>query len=90
MKMSVYAVYDKAVNAFLQPFYARSAGEAIRSFGELARDNNTNVGRHPTDFVLFGLGEYDDASGMFNCQEPMRMLGAQEMLGMIEGSANNV
>lgn len=90
MKLQVYAVYDKAVNAFLQPFYARSAGEAIRSFGELARDNNTNVGRHPTDFLLFGLGEYDDATGLFHCQEPMRMLSASEMLGQIEGSSTNV
>lgn len=80
MKMNVYSVYDKAVNAFLQPFYARSAGEAIRSFTELANDSNTNVGRHPTDFLLMFLGEYDDNSGLFNCQEPMRLLGATEVL----------
>ena len=80
MKLMIYSVYDKAVNAFLQPFYARSTGEAIRSFTELANDTNTNVARHPTDFVLFGLGAFDDNSGIFVSHEPMRLLGAHEVV----------
>lgn len=82
MKLNVYTVLDKAVNAYLQPFYARGAGEAIRSFSDLANDGNTNIARHPEDFILMFLGEYDDASGLFNCQEPMRLVGATEVIQM--------
>lgn len=81
MRLNVYAVYDKAVNAYLQPFYARTAGEAIRSFTELANDRNTNVGRHPLDYVLMYMGEYDDNTGQFvqDDKGPMRLLAANEV-----------
>lgn len=80
MRLHIYTVFDKAVNAFMQPFYARSAGEAIRSFTELANDKTTNVGRHPNDYILFGLGEFDDQAGQFHGIEPYRMVAAHEVL----------
>lgn len=79
MILQVYSVYDKAVNAFMQPFYARSAGEAIRSFTELANDGATNVSRYPLDYVLFRLGDFDDNSGLFTSGEPARLVGASEV-----------
>nr|QJB19254.1 MAG: nonstructural protein [Microvirus sp.] len=84
MNVNVYSVYDAAVKAFAPPFYARSAGEAIRSFSQLATDTNSNVSRHPTDFVLFGLGSYDDATGLFASNEPMRLISASEILGKLD------
>lgn len=80
MRLHVFSVFDKAVQAYLQPFYARSAGEAIRSFAELANDVGTNVARHPADFVLYRLGEFDDNSGFFECGEPQRIVGAHEVV----------
>lgn len=80
MILHVMSVHDKAVRAFMQPFYARSIGEAIRSFTELANDPQTNVARHPSDFVLFDLGEFDDNSGLFISREPRRVLGAYEVV----------
>lgn len=79
MKLYIYSVYDKAVNAYMQPFYARSAGEAIRSFTELANDPKTNVAKYPSDYTLFALGEFDDNSGAFAGVEPRRLVGAHEV-----------
>lgn len=90
MNVQVYSVYDKAVKAYAPPFYARSAGEAIRSFSQLCTDPQSNVSRHPTDFVLFGLGSYDDGTGLFNTGEPMRMIGASEILGQLDQEIKNV
>lgn len=90
MIINVYSVYDKAVKAFAPPFYARSAGEAIRSFQQLCTDPQSNVSRHPTDFVMFGLGTYDDSTGLFSTQEPMRMIGASEILGQLDAEVKNV
>lgn len=80
MILKVFALYDKAVNAYLQPFYCRSLGEAIRSFTELSNDKSTNVARHPTDFDLMYLGEYDDSAGIFATASPARIIGATEVL----------
>lgn len=80
MKMYVFSVFDKAVNAYNTPFYARTTAEAIRSFGGLVNDASTNVAKHPSDFVLFVLGAYDDNSGLFECSEPRRIVGATEIV----------
>lgn len=79
MRLGVFSVYDQAVKSFLQPFYARHVGEAVRSFTDLANNPETNVYRHPGDFVLYRLGEFDDGSGLFECGEPVRIVSAREV-----------
>lgn len=80
MKLQVYSVLDKAVNSFLQPFYARAKGEAIRSFSDACNNREHNFNKHASDFVLVHLGEFDDASGLFTSIEPQRVIGALECL----------
>lgn len=77
-KLIVCTVRDTAVQAFMPPFFSRHMGEAMRSFGDLVRDPQSNVSRHPTDFHLYLLGEYDDVTGIFTTSEPQRMASAQE------------
>lgn len=78
MKLVICAVYDKAVGAFLTPFFTRSKGEALRSFTEACNDPKVPFGKNAGDFTLFGLGEFDDGSGLFNTGEPQRLLSALE------------
>lgn len=80
MKLVVCSVRDSAVNAFMPPFFSRHLGEAMRSFGDLVRDPQSNVSRHPVDFQLYLLGEYDDTTGLITSQEPQRLAGATEFL----------
>lgn len=80
MILQVYTVMDKAVNAYLQPFYCRSKGEAIRSFSEACNDPKNNFNRHASDFYLVHLGEFNDAAGIFACGEPVRVISAVECL----------
>lgn len=63
MIMKVYAVRDAAVSAFLQPFFGRSDAEAARSFGDACGDAKHQFATHLSDYSLFALGEFDDASG---------------------------
>lgn len=79
MKMIVFSVLDKAVGAFLPPFYCRSQGEALRSFAEAANDPK-RFQKYASDYVLMRLGEYDDGSGLFSCGEPIRVVSALECL----------
>lgn len=80
MISKVYSVLDKAVNAFLPPFFARARGEAIRSFSEAANDEKHQFRRHLDDYVLYELGEFNDAAGIFTCGEPVRIISARECL----------
>lgn len=79
MRMQMFSVYDKAVGCYMQPFFTRSKGEAIRSFSDACSDNNTNFCKHPEDFVLFFIGEYDEDDGcLFSPSSPDKVISAIE------------
>lgn len=63
MIIRAYAIFDRKSLAYFPPFYAPTDGAAVRSLGDLVSDVNNNVGRHPNDFVLFYVGDYDDSKG---------------------------
>lgn len=64
-KLVVCSVFDSKVGVYFQPFFARSRAEAIRSFTD-ATDNDGHVfSRHPEDFTLFVLAEWDEETGGF-------------------------
>lgn len=82
MIMEAYTVFDKAVGAFLQPFYVRSKGEAIRSFTEAVNQKDHQFGKYPADYTLMFCGTFDDSSGIFTCDKagPARVIGATECI----------
>lgn len=78
MKMYVFSVFDKAVGAFLQPFFVRSRGEALRSFTDAVNDPKSQFHNHLLDYTLVCHGEFDDGSGLFSSGEPERIVSAVE------------
>lgn len=80
MKLHVYSVYDKAVRGFLPPMFFRAEGEALRAFNTAVNSADHQFNRFSTDYVLFRLGEFDDASGLFGTGEPIRVISAAECL----------
>ena len=65
MRLKIFAVYDAAVGAYLQPFFMQSKGQAIRAWQDTINDPKTQFHAHPSDFTLFELGAYDDEGGIF-------------------------
>lgn len=63
MKLKVYAIMDKKVGAYLNPFLMRSAGEAARAFENSVKDVNTNFNKHPEDYELYEIADWDDLVG---------------------------
>lgn len=77
-KMKVFSVYDKAVDAFLQPFFMRSQGEAVRSFIDAVNDGKF---KHTEDYWLYMLGEFDDSVGFFIVpSEPVKLMWAKNCI----------
>lgn len=62
MLLKMFCVRDTKAEAYDRPFYAESRGTAIRSFGDAANDSSHPFNKHPEDYVLFELGEYDTDS----------------------------
>ncbi|AKI26924.1 DNA binding protein VP5 [Gokushovirinae Fen672_31] len=78
MRLGIYSVLDKAVGAYLRPFYTRSKMEAIRSFSDAVADEKSDFGKHAEDFVMMYHGEFDDNSGVFYPVDPQRVISAIE------------
>jgi len=81
MKSNVYAVFDTKSGAFASPFVMPTHAMAIRGFADHCKDPNSMAGKHPLDFALFHIGEYEDSNGVLAPQVPPVSLGlASEFL----------
>ena len=63
MKLVVYSIRDSKSEIFSQPMYMVTPGVAIRMFGDEVGNPNSNLNKHPEDFALFRLGQFDDSTG---------------------------
>lgn len=62
------ATRDVVANLYSQPQFVVSLGAAVRSFGDACTntaDPNNMLAKHPRDFELWHLGEYEDETGRF-------------------------
>lgn len=76
MKKKVFTVYDSKAEAYLQPFFMNSIGEAVRGFGDASEDPKTQFYAHPADFTLFLIGEYDEQNGILINNDANTSLGS--------------
>lgn len=65
MQLNVYAVYDRAALAFMQPMFLQADGVAQRAFMEALSDPQTQFCKHPMDYKMMRIATWDDASGLF-------------------------
>lgn len=63
MKLKIFTVYDSKMEAYMMPFFLQTRGAAIRAWMDSVNDLNTQFNKHPGDFTLFEIGEYDDETG---------------------------
>lgn len=80
MILSAYALLDEKAQAFSVPWFVASEGLALRALSDLVADNNTTVGRHPRDFVLYQVGTFDDHLGELAPMIPRQVIRADSLL----------
>lgn len=73
--MYVCAVFDTAVQAFLQPFQVPHTGAAVRGFTDEINhsDKDQPMARHPDDYELYLLATFDTETGQYD-QDNRRQL----------------
>lgn len=65
MKMikKIYTIYDSKAEVYLQPFYEKTDGSAIRAIQDNMKQDDSMLQVHKSDLTLFCIGEYDDNDG---------------------------
>ncbi len=65
MKLLAFSVYDEKAECFGHPFFVSAIGIATRYFSEWTKDTRGMVGKHPEDFTLYHVGEWNDSEAKF-------------------------
>lgn len=74
MRKVIVAVSDRAVGAFMNPFFAPSTGAAVRSFRDEVNRKESPMHGHPEDYELHHLGEWDEETGSFEVMQTFVVL----------------
>lgn len=80
MKMKVIAIFDHATKSFSVPEATPHIGAAMRSFTDHANNKENAIGRHPDDYELFELGEFDTNTGLFATGAPVSVCRAKNVV----------
>lgn len=94
MMIKVFCLYDTKTGIFGTPFFMQHVGQAVRACQDLGADLSTTIGRHPADYMLCELGEFDDNSGSFTNQllhhaTVVNLLEARPLQGLLAAQANS-
>lgn len=81
MRLQVVSVLDRATAAYGRPVFVQAIGQAMRSFTDEANNKESDIGKHPDDYDLYHLGDWDDVSGRFsNFEEPKHLVRAKDLV----------
>jgi len=68
MKVRIYGFHDKAAETFIGDTAGlvlfKHDAVALRTFGDLVRQDGSIFQKHPEDFELITLGEFDTDTGI--------------------------
>ena len=82
MSKVYYAVYDIKAEVYSAPFLEIKDGTAIRAIQDLVINNKEHVfAKHPSDFTLHRLGEFDENTGVITGQTKPTQIYQIETLG---------
>lgn len=82
MVNKLYAVHDAKACFFGAPFTDMEDGSAVRNFADAVNDSsnpNNMWNKHPEDFSLFFVGEFDNATGELIPSVPKSLVTASAL-----------
>lgn len=70
MNLRICSIRDQKAEAWMTPLFFQSKAQAVRSFGDAVNDGQSEFSKHPEDYVLFYLGDWDPEYGALLPTEP--------------------
>ncbi len=80
MKLNAYTIYDVASGIYMRPFFSQADGQAIRGFKDIATDADHEIGKHPEDYTLYRIGNYNETTGKMQGEELEKLATGLEMM----------
>lgn len=68
MKKLIFSIYDVKGKFYSTPFYVINKPTAVRTFTDAVHDEQTLICKHPEDYSLYYLGEFEDEFCTFNLE----------------------
>lgn len=75
MKLKVLACFDSKAGVFSVPFFLTTVSLGLRAFSDAANIPDHAINKHPEDYSLFLLGEWNDENGAFIALPEPKSLG---------------
>jgi len=66
MIKSLFSIQDVKVSVFYPPVVLLNENDARRMLHDVVSNPETIISKHPDDFRLFKVGEFDDNSGVLS------------------------
>lgn len=76
MKYGIFTVFDKKLAAYMQPFFSPNTSTAIRAFADACQEPNSAFGKHPEDYNLVQIAEYEDQTAVIEPGNPVTIAEA--------------
>lgn len=80
MKSQVFSVYDARAQIFHPPFLTHNQFTAQRMIADVVNSPDHSFHRHPADYQLFELGEFDDQTGLYVTHQAKPICVLDELL----------
>jgi len=80
MKQKIFTIYDSKANAYLTPFFLHQDAMAVRIFTDCVNDLSHQFGKHPEDYTLFSLGDWNDDKAKFLTTPPKALGNGVEFI----------
>lgn len=80
MRLMICSIFDAKVGVYSPPMLYKTKGEAIRAFTDAVNDPQLPFKRHPEDYRLFYMGDWEDTTGeLLSPRTPEPLIGAAEV-----------
>lgn len=75
-RMGMYTLYDGKAEAFMRPFFAENDDMARRAVMDAMGEEGHIFQKHPEDFSLYYLGNWDDVRGQVTGVFPAKAISS--------------
>lgn len=75
MKLLVFSVRDEKAQTYSSPMVLPNKGMILREFSDMVIAGNNAISKHPEDYALYQIGEFDDFTGLVKSLPVPDLLG---------------
>jgi len=70
----MFTVFDSKGDVYSSPFYALTDQAAVRTFADAVNTPDSPYNKHPEDYAVYAIGDFDDRTGILT-SHPIMQLG---------------